>query len=73
MTIDELYSEAGLTGDDRSRMSSYIEGDDEFYGSEAFGKLYDYFCNGEEMPYGVAKARDGDPVEWILDYLDRLV
>lgn len=73
MTIDELYSEAGLTDDDRSQMSSYVEGEDEFYGSEAFGKLYDYFYSSGEMPYGVAKARDGDPVEWILDYLERCV
>ena len=73
MTVNELYNEAGLTEDDRTRMPSYIEGSDEFYGSEAFGKLYDHFCNSEEMPYGVAKARDGDPVVWILDYLDELV
>ena len=72
MTINELYNEAGLTDDDRARMPSYIEGEDEFYGSEAFGKLYDYFCNSEEMPYGVAKARTGDPDVWILDYLSAI-
>ncbi len=70
MTIDELYNKAGLTDDDRTRMPSYIEGEDEFYGSEAFGKLYDYFCDNGEMPYGVAKARTGDPDAWILDYID---
>ena len=34
-------------------------------------KLYDWFTfeGPVRMPYGTAKARDGDPVEWILDYL----
>lgn len=26
-------------------------------------KLYEYYAT--EMPYGVAKARDGDPYEWL--------
>ena len=37
----EIYIAAGLAEDDIARMPSYIEGADEFYGSEAFGKLYD--------------------------------
>jgi hypothetical protein len=41
MTITEIYDAAGLTDADRSRMPSYIEGEDEFYGSEAYGKLYE--------------------------------
>jgi len=28
--------------------------------------FYDYFVNSGEMPYGTAKARDGDPYEWIF-------
>lgn len=37
--------------------------------------LYEYYLlTAGEMPYGIAKARDGDPVEWICDkfeqYLD---
>jgi len=30
-------------------------------------KLYDYFVG--DMPYGTAKARTGDPYEWIADHL----
>ncbi len=51
-------------------MPSYIEGEDEFYGSEAFGKLYDYFCNSGEMPYDVAKARTECPDAWIIERLE---
>jgi len=31
-----------------------------------FDKLYEYYLNAGEMPYGVAKARDGDPYEWVF-------
>jgi hypothetical protein len=30
-------------------------------------ELYEYYLNSGEMPYGVAKARDGDPDQWIGD------
>tara|TARA_B100000131_G_scaffold300889_1_gene322631 strand:+ start:321 stop:551 length:231 start_codon:yes stop_codon:yes gene_type:complete len=70
MKLSDLYDAAGLTEEDRSRMPSYIEGEDEFYGSEAFGKLYDYFCDTGEMPYGIAKSRTGDPVLWILERIE---
>ena len=56
-----------MTDDDIRRMPSYIEGEDEFYGSEAFGKLCDYFI--DEMPLSIQKCRDGTPDDWILEYL----
>lgn len=31
---------------------------------EAF---FDYYLSNGEMPYSVAKARDGDPYEWVND------
>ena len=39
------------------------------YGSEVYEELYDYYVNSGEMPYGVMKARDGDPDVWIADRL----
>jgi hypothetical protein len=32
---------------------------------DLFSALFDYYCKSNEMPYGVAKARTGDPYEWI--------
>lgn len=32
--------------------------------------LYEYFVN--DMPYGTAKARDGDPDEFIMDHITEL-
>jgi arsenate reductase-like glutaredoxin family protein len=41
-----------------------------------FGKLYrellSYYMSNGEMPYEVAKAREGDPEEWIMDRLGEL-
>jgi hypothetical protein len=38
-----------------------------FCETSAYKKLFDYYVN--EMPYGVAKCRTGEPDEWILDRL----
>jgi hypothetical protein len=35
--------------------------------SDLYDALYDYYSDNGEMPYGVAKARDGDPYQWISD------
>jgi hypothetical protein len=37
-----------------------------------FEKLFEYFTTDTfEMPYGVAKARTGEPDTWILDRLSQ--
>ena len=41
--------------------------DDIEYGSQCYDELMDYFA--DEMPYGVMKARDGMPDEWIIEKL----
>ena len=42
-------------------------GADLFDYQDLYEALYKYFVYGGEMPYGVAKARTGDPVEWIMN------
>jgi hypothetical protein len=32
---------------------------------DLYHALYDYYSDHGEMPYGVQKARDGDPYEWV--------
>ena len=49
----------------------YIEGrldPYDFYGSPEFELLFNHFLDHDKMPYGIAKARDGEPDMWILDY-----
>lgn len=38
--------------------------------ADNFDALYDYYLNTGEMPYGVAKARTGDPDQWILEKVE---
>lgn len=37
-----------------------------------FDKLYDIFVNSDMMPYGTAKAREGDPVDFISQKLESM-
>lgn len=39
-------------------------------GSDLYDKLFNYFA--DEMPYGIQKAREGDPDQWIIDHLHEL-
>lgn len=34
---------------------------------DLYDTLYEYYFLNGEMPYGVAKARDGDPMQWVAD------
>jgi hypothetical protein len=36
---------------------------------DLYEALFDYYMDSGEMPYGVAKARTGDPYNWITDRL----
>jgi hypothetical protein len=37
--------------------------------SDLYHALFDYYSDKGDMPYGVAKARDGDPYNWVCDRL----
>ena len=41
----------------------FINGED--LDSDLYEALFDYYSDNGEIPYGVAKARDGDPYTWI--------
>lgn len=74
MTLTEIYVQANLTQVERNNMPYYIDDSLEFYGSTAYEKLYEYFAfEVVEMPYGIAKARTGDPDSWILERLEGCV
>ena len=70
LAAEKTMKEAGLSKPEISQMLKWMKSDDnfEFYDSPQFQKLMYYFA--DEMPYGVAKARDGEPDIWILDYLN---
>ena len=53
-----------LNSIEESELSDFVQGGDEM-SDFLYQKLFDFFCDKNEMPYGTAKARDGDPYEWI--------
>jgi len=72
--MTEIYERAGLTSDEIEQMPVFIEegSGSDFIFTDSFEKLFNYFLDTNEMPYGVAKARTGEPDAWILDYLHNL-
>ena len=41
--------------------------------TDLYSDLYEYYSTDPDyMPYGIQKARDGDPVQWITERLDDL-
>ena len=39
---------------------------------DAYDYFYEYYTSTGEMPYGVAKARTGDPYNWLSDKIGQL-
>ena len=69
--INKIYTEADLSKEEITSMQYYLSGEEDFYGTSAYEKLYQYFAfETGEMPYGTAKARTGDPDVWILDTIE---
>jgi hypothetical protein len=61
---------AGLGVTEIALVESYIEDDDgRFIETDAYEKLFNYFCDVGDIPYRVAKAIDLEPDIWILDRL----
>ena len=65
---------AGLSKDEIAEMWGFIKETTDpfdFMDTPMYEKLFGWFAfDGPiRMPYGTAKARDGDPDVWILDYL----
>ena len=72
--LQGIFDEAGLTPEEVIEVQSVLSGDEtNWMNTQSYEKLYQYYAfGGGGMPYGVAKARDGDPVYWILDQLEEL-
>lgn len=48
-----------------------VRGDIDILDCEYAQDLYDYYVDTGQMPPGTAKARDGDPWEWIVCELEQ--
>jgi hypothetical protein len=69
-----VLDEAGETIDHilnrfKHEVAQFEQGND--LDDNLYDALYDYYSDKGEIPYGIAKARTGDPYEWITDRLDQ--
>jgi hypothetical protein len=67
-----VLDEAGETIDHilnrfKHEVKQFEQGND--LDSDLYEALFDYYSDAGEMPYGVAKARTGDPFSWVSDKL----
>jgi hypothetical protein len=73
MKNKELLEAAKLTAIEIQKLELFIDDIEDpisFYDTTMFEKLFEYFTTDTfEMPYDIAKARTGDPCDWILDRL----
>jgi hypothetical protein len=47
----------------KHEVKAFLHGD--YMAENLYDALYDYYLDRGEMPYGVAKAREGDPYTWV--------
>lgn len=62
------FAKIMLSPEEVAELVQYRQGDNEDeISDELFDKLFNIYLNSGEMPYGTAKARTGDPHQWIAD------
>ena len=61
-----------FTPEDKAAIQFAIDNNSDL-SNDLYTKLFEHFCNNGEMPYGTAKARDGDPAEWIGDHMHEVL
>ena len=53
----------------KHHIHSWAELDHALDRPNAYSDLFEYCMNSGDMPYGVMKARTGDPWVWMSDYI----
>ena len=64
------YGAAGILAKHPEAYADLKQGGDIMDHDELYQELFAYYSDTDDMPYGVQKARDGDPYEWIMNALD---
>lgn len=68
--VTELAHKFNLDTEQATNLAEFLEGEDDL-DAAVEEVVYSHYMDSGEMPYGVAKARDGDPQEWIFNELSR--
>jgi hypothetical protein len=64
--ISFLVAEFKMSAEEAAAVIEALQTNDDI-ADEAYETFFEYYCNNGEMPYGTAKARDGDPIEWVCE------
>lgn len=68
--IEHIAVAADLNFEEINELNTFLKGNaTSDFSEQLFGKLYEYFLMSGDMPYGTAKARTGDPHQWIDERL----
>jgi len=65
MLDEEGHTLSHIVNRFKHEVKKFLEGD--FMPENLYDALYDYYMDRGDMPYGVAKARDGDPYQWVAN------
>jgi hypothetical protein len=71
--VESILDESGETIDHilnrfKHEVSQFKAGEE--LDSDLYEALFDYYSDRGDMPYGIAKARTGDPITWVSDKLN---
>ena len=65
--LADLAEEANMTAEERLDLFCLVDGTNSEEPWTVYEKLYEIYW--QDMPYGTAKGRTGDPYEWISEKL----
>lgn len=68
--IADIAAKFNMSKDDAENVAQSINDGIEMR-DDVWDTVYNFYIENGEMPYGTAKARDGDPYEWIGDTLEK--
>jgi len=60
-----------ITPEDHEEIAKLRTGEISELSEGCMGRLFEHYLSTGEMPYGTAKARTGDPDEWIYQQLEK--
>ena len=63
ITLQKLFNHPAI--------QEFVKNPDRELSDEAYEIAFNYYLDNGEMPYGTAKARTGDPYNWISDRLEQ--
>ncbi|TFH08897.1 MAG: hypothetical protein E4H14_05520 [Candidatus Thorarchaeota archaeon] len=72
MKLNEIFEDDRLTAEDLEQIIAFRSGRIEELPEPLFNKLFSIFMNSGEMPYGTAKARTGDPHQWVENQINNM-